>query len=69
MLCRKNSTRERGGSIPVYLNVYDLTSYNGYAYWLGLGVYHSGVQGNSNHLYIETSIFICICVMCMPVSW
>lgn len=41
MLCRKNSTRERGGSIPVYLNVYDLTSYNGFAYWLGLGVYHS----------------------------
>ncbi|XP_040996018.1 deSI-like protein At4g17486 [Juglans microcarpa x Juglans regia] len=27
-----------------YLNVYDLTSINGYAYWLGLGVYHFGVQ-------------------------
>ncbi|KAI3727160.1 hypothetical protein L1987_66970 [Smallanthus sonchifolius] len=31
-------------SVPVYLNVYDITSMNGYAYWLGLGVYHSGVQ-------------------------
>lgn len=30
--------------VPVYLNVYDLTPINGYAYWLGLGVYHSGVQ-------------------------
>lgn len=32
----------------MYLNVYDLTSMNGYAYWLGLGVYHSGVQGTYN---------------------
>lgn len=42
----RNSTRRRkAGSVPVYLNVYDLTSMNGFAYWLGLGVYHSGVQG------------------------
>ncbi|KAF5461366.1 hypothetical protein F2P56_017470, partial [Juglans regia] len=34
----------RKGTVPVYLNVYDLTPINGYAYWLGLGVYHSGVQ-------------------------
>ncbi|KAF0901920.1 hypothetical protein E2562_011760 [Oryza meyeriana var. granulata] len=32
-------------SSPVYLNVYDVTPANGYARWLGLGVYHSGVQG------------------------
>ena len=32
-------------STPVYLNVYDVTPANGYARWLGLGVYHSGVQG------------------------
>ncbi|KAD4585490.1 hypothetical protein R6Q59_035939 [Mikania micrantha] len=46
MLCRgRNSTRcRKSGSVPVYLNVYDLTSINGCAYWLGLGVYHSGVQ-------------------------
>uniref|UniRef100_A0A0E0DXY6 PPPDE domain-containing protein n=2 Tax=Oryza meridionalis TaxID=40149 RepID=A0A0E0DXY6_9ORYZ len=29
-------------SSPVYLNVYDVTPANGYARWLGLGVYHSG---------------------------
>ncbi|KAL8117407.1 deSI-like protein At4g17486 [Apium graveolens] len=63
MLCRKNSTREKGGSIPVYLNVYDLTPYNSYAYWLGLGVYHSGVQVHGieyafgAHEYPSTGIF------------
>ncbi|CAN6202304.1 unnamed protein product [Urochloa humidicola] len=31
-------------STPVYLNVYDVTPANGYARWLGLGVYHSGIQ-------------------------
>lgn len=45
MLCRKNSSFDDKGSVPVHLNVYDLTPFNGYAYWLGLGVYHSGVQG------------------------
>lgn len=44
MLCRMISRKRRTGKVPVYLNVYDLTSMNGYAYWLGLGVYHSGVQ-------------------------
>ncbi|CAM0913107.1 unnamed protein product [Alopecurus aequalis] len=31
-------------SSPVFLNVYDVTPANGYSRWLGLGVYHSGVQ-------------------------
>ncbi|KAL3835492.1 hypothetical protein ACJIZ3_010228 [Penstemon smallii] len=44
MLCRKSIVKSGRGSVPVHLNVYDLTSVNGYAYWLGLGVYHSGVQ-------------------------
>ncbi|WCJ40410.1 PPPDE putative thiol peptidase family protein [Euphorbia peplus] len=51
LLCTKNLTtdeqeedQQKTGSFPVYLNVYDLTPINGYAYWLGLGVYHSGVQ-------------------------
>ncbi|XP_022889746.1 deSI-like protein At4g17486 isoform X2 [Olea europaea var. sylvestris] len=47
MICRRSSAKRGGrggGSVPVYLNVYDLTSINGYAYWLGLGVYHSGIQ-------------------------
>jgi len=48
MLCRKSSKNGvASGSVPVYLNVYDLTPMNGYAYWFGLGVYHSGVQGSS----------------------
>lgn len=33
------------GRAPVYLNVYDLTPMNGYVYWAGLGIYHSGVEG------------------------
>lgn len=41
MMPRKKKT----GTVPVYLNVYDLTPMNGYAYWFGLGIYHSGVQG------------------------
>ncbi|KAJ4824775.1 hypothetical protein Tsubulata_044017 [Turnera subulata] len=36
--------KKKTGAVPVYLNVYDLTPMNGYAYWLGLGIYHSGVQ-------------------------
>ncbi|PSR91864.1 DeSI-like protein [Actinidia chinensis var. chinensis] len=44
MLCRMIPRKRKTGKVPVYLNVYDLTPINGYAYWLGLGVYHSGVQ-------------------------
>eukprot|EP01025_Chloroclados_australasicus_P022980 TRINITY_DN2349_c0_g2_i5.p2 TRINITY_DN2349_c0_g2~~TRINITY_DN2349_c0_g2_i5.p2 ORF type:complete len:192 (-),score=11.84 TRINITY_DN2349_c0_g2_i5:1154-1729(-) len=29
---------------PVVLNVYDLTESNSYLHWLGLGVYHTGVE-------------------------
>uniref|UniRef100_A0A453IQX5 PPPDE domain-containing protein n=1 Tax=Aegilops tauschii subsp. strangulata TaxID=200361 RepID=A0A453IQX5_AEGTS len=29
---------------PVYLNVYDLTPMNGYIYWAGLGIFHSGIE-------------------------
>ncbi|KAK6127882.1 hypothetical protein DH2020_038390 [Rehmannia glutinosa] len=63
MLCRKSSVKSRRGSVAVYLNVYDLTSMNGYAYWLGLGVYHSGVQVHGveyafgAHEYPTTGIF------------
>lgn len=32
------------GNSPVYLNVYDLTPMNGYAYWAGFGIFHSGVE-------------------------
>ncbi|OVA04548.1 PPPDE putative peptidase domain [Macleaya cordata] len=32
------------GNTPVYLNVYDLTPMNGYVYWAGVGIFHSGVE-------------------------
>ncbi|MED6186321.1 hypothetical protein PIB30_065550 [Stylosanthes scabra] len=64
MLCRKSSRNGVvSGSVPVYLNVYDLTPINGYAYWFGLGVYHSGVQVHDveyafgAHEYSSTGIF------------
>ncbi|KAK9677270.1 hypothetical protein RND81_11G132000 [Saponaria officinalis] len=44
MLCRRNSCVVISGSIPVYLNVYDLAPIPGYAYWLGLGAHHSAVE-------------------------
>ncbi|XP_008806295.1 deSI-like protein At4g17486 isoform X1 [Phoenix dactylifera] len=44
MVIRGRSGKRKTGTVPVYLNVYDLTPINVYAYWLGLGVYHSGVQ-------------------------
>ncbi|XP_051148034.1 deSI-like protein At4g17486 isoform X1 [Andrographis paniculata] len=44
VVCWKSSIKPRPGSVAVHLNVYDLSSVNGYAYWLGLGVFHSGVR-------------------------
>ncbi|URE48140.1 hypothetical protein MUK42_13777 [Musa troglodytarum] len=44
MFIRRPSGKQRSGAVPVHLNVSDLTPINGYAYWLGLGAYHSGVQ-------------------------
>lgn len=48
------------GCAPVYLNVYDLTPMNGYVYWAGLGIFHSGVEGkptlfNTEFIKIITS--------------
>ncbi|CAN8233516.1 unnamed protein product [Cochlearia groenlandica] len=63
MLCRRNSSLVDRGNVAVYLNVYDLTPINGYAYWLGLGVYHSGVEVHGieyafgAHEYPSTGIF------------
>lgn len=39
-----NSAGYGPGKTPVYLNVYDLTPMNGYVYWAGLGIHHSGVE-------------------------
>ncbi|KAL4566760.1 hypothetical protein LXL04_030883 [Taraxacum kok-saghyz] len=40
----KSAKHGKNKSVPVFLNVYDLTPINGFAHWLGLGVYHSGVE-------------------------
>ncbi|CAA0831578.1 PPPDE putative thiol peptidase family protein [Striga hermonthica] len=48
---------------PVYLNVYDLTPINGYVYWAGLGIFHSGVEVHGAeyafgaHEYSSSGIF------------
>ena len=47
---KAKSTSSDPGSTPVYLNVYDLTPMNGYLYWAGLGIFHSGVEGRFLHL-------------------
>ncbi|XP_065849623.1 deSI-like protein At4g17486 [Euphorbia lathyris] len=65
MLCSKVIVprKKKIGAVPVYLNVYDLTPMNGYAYWVGLGIYHSGVQvhgveyGFGAHDHSSTGIF------------
>ncbi|KAH9617677.1 hypothetical protein KSS87_007365 [Heliosperma pusillum] len=41
---KANSSASDAGNVPVYLNVYDLTPMNGYLYWAGLGIFHSGVE-------------------------
>ena len=59
------SKKKKKGAEPVYLNVYDLTPMNGYAYWLGLGVYHSGVQGVSFIYFVYALLFIIIFFFCV----
>ncbi|URE36408.1 ethylene-responsive element-binding protein [Musa troglodytarum] len=43
-LSRVRSASRTSGNAPVYLNVYDLTPINGYMYWAGLGIFHTGVE-------------------------
>ncbi|KAJ6843379.1 deSI-like protein [Iris pallida] len=44
MFPKVRSASKTAGNTPVYLNVYDLTPANGYVYWAGLGIFHSGVE-------------------------
>lgn len=44
MFPKVKSADSSPGFVPVYLNVYDLTPANGYMYWAGLGIYHTGVE-------------------------
>ncbi|KAJ8526735.1 hypothetical protein K7X08_029212 [Anisodus acutangulus] len=47
----------------LYLNVYDLTPVNNYLYWVGLGVFHSGIEvhgleyGYGAHDYSTSGVF------------
>lgn len=45
LFLKVRSASKTSGNVPVYLNVYDLTSINGYMYWAGLGIFHTGVEG------------------------
>ncbi|CAH9056257.1 unnamed protein product [Cuscuta europaea] len=45
--CMFSSVKSSGcspGNAPVYINVYDLTPINGYFYWAGVGVFHTGIE-------------------------
>ncbi|KAG6471634.1 hypothetical protein ZIOFF_069080 [Zingiber officinale] len=46
LFLKARSASKTSGNVPVYLNVYDLTSINGYMYWAGLGIFHTGVEGS-----------------------
>ncbi|KAB5564117.1 hypothetical protein DKX38_004171 [Salix brachista] len=39
--------QSNGGNsrVMLYLNIYDLTPINNYLYWFGLGIFHSGIEG------------------------
>ncbi|KGN61763.1 deSI-like protein At4g17486 [Cucumis sativus] len=44
LLQKVKASASTPGEAPVYLNVYDLTPANGYVYWAGLGIFHSGIE-------------------------
>ncbi|KAG6585614.1 DeSI-like protein, partial [Cucurbita argyrosperma subsp. sororia] len=44
LVSKSKSVKYCPDKTPVYLNVYDLTPMNGYVYWAGLGIFHSGVE-------------------------
>lgn len=61
--CMFSKVRSAGltpGSAPVYLNVYDLTPMNGYVYWAGLGIFHSGIEGIAVYILDLISISNCM---------
>ncbi|KAE8729216.1 J-domain protein required for chloroplast accumulation response 1, putative isoform 1 [Hibiscus syriacus] len=57
--CKGEATSFDPGCAPVYLNVYDLTPINGYFYWAGLGIFHSGVEEYAfgAHEYPTSGVF------------
>lgn len=63
----QTSTSGGGGNYEteVILNVYDLTPLNNYVAWFGFGIFHSGIEGQTNHLF---SIFICLLCFFKPIN-
>lgn len=49
---------------PVYLNVYDLTPMNGYIYWAGLGIFHSGIEDQQ----LQTTLLWIFVVLLSPLD-
>ncbi|KAG6579392.1 DeSI-like protein [Cucurbita argyrosperma subsp. argyrosperma] len=56
--------KEQGGTHALlYLNIYDLTPVNNYLYWIGLGIFHSGIEvhgmeyGFGAHEYPTSGVF------------
>lgn len=74
-----NSVSQLGGidgnksyETQVVLNVYDLTPLNNYTVWFGLGIFHSGIEGENSFLFILSFLVLCVqaiwvrlhCVIC-----
>lgn len=47
-------------SHPIYINIYDLTEYNKYMIWFGIGIFHSGIEGRCGR---NKSASWCCCVL------
>lgn len=67
LLPKSKSDRYGPGDTPVYLNVYDLTPMNGYVYWAGLGIFHSGVEGTILLDFPSYFFFVVHCYLCVHV--
>lgn len=42
---KKQGSKKGVTTTNIYLNIYDLTPFNNYLYWFGLGIFHSGIEG------------------------
>lgn len=43
---KSDANDNKNNNTRVVLNVYDLTPLNNYLYWLGFGIFHSGIEGS-----------------------